>query len=182
MDGADGPRVAVRWGVELEPGRLEDPTEGDDALARVLADEAAATAARLRFRRGPLPVLSPDDRIAPLLEDGERILALRREALVDRREPSAGRWWSPGVQGDLYVTSRRLIMLGRVTLTFELGAVEDALVSGERLLLVLAGGRGVMVEAPCPRLLWAEITAARAQEAGSGPARARPGGVQPAVR
>jgi len=133
-----------------------------DIVARAAADQAAADEARPRFRRDGLPTLPPDERIAPLLEPGERLVALRHAALLDRREPSPGGRLTPGVAGELFVTSRRLVLLGRVTLSFELAAIEDAVLSGERLLLVLHDGHGVALQIAQPSLLWVEIAAARA--------------------
>ncbi len=136
--------------------------DADDIVARAAADEAAADDARARFRHEGLRALQPDERIAPLLELGERLVAIRRAALLDRREPSPGTRLVPGVAGDLYVTSRRLVLIGRLTLSFELDAIEDAVLSGERLLLVLHEGHGVALQVAGPRPLWVEIAAARA--------------------
>jgi hypothetical protein len=129
---------------------------------RAAADQAAADEARVRFRREGLPVLAPDERIAPLLDPDECLVAIRHAALLDRREPSPGTRFTPGVAGDLYVTSRRLVLIGRLTLSVELEAIEDAVLSGERLLLVLHEGHGVALQVAQPRLLWVEIAAARA--------------------
>ena len=150
------------------PSAAVDPREADAALTdasdivdRAAADQAAADDARLRFRRDGLPALAPDERIAPLLEPGERVVAVRHAALLDRREPSPGTRLRPGLAGELYVTSRRIVLVGRVTLSFELDAIEDAVLSGERLLLVLREGHGVVLQVAQPRLLWVEIAAAR---------------------
>ena len=148
--------------------------DAGDIVARAAADQAAADEARRRFRREGLPTLPPDARIAPLLEPDERLVALRHGALLERREPAPGTRLTPGVAGELYVTSRRLVLLGRLTLSVELDAIEDAVLSGERLLLVLQGGHGVAVQVAQPRRLWVEIAAARgyarsAQAPGPGP-------------
>jgi hypothetical protein len=71
-----------------------------------------------------------------------------------------------GLGGDLYVTSSRLALVGRTTLTYDLDAIRDAVVSGERLLLTLRDGAGVIVYVAQPRLLRVEIGAARAKRAG----------------
>ena len=44
----------------------------------------------------------------------------------------------------------------------DLSEIDDVVLSGERLLLVLRGGQGVSIDAPQPRLLRVEIAAARA--------------------
>ncbi|MDA8204033.1 MAG: hypothetical protein M0Z49_14995 [Chloroflexi bacterium] len=158
-----------RPGARLPTDRVGLAESADAALAdagdiveRAAVDEAAADEARLRFRRDGPPTLPPDERIAQLLETGEHVVAVRHAALLDRREPSPGTRLTPGVAGGLYVTSRRLVLIGRLTLLVELEAIEDAVVSGERLLLVLHEGRGVALQVAQPRLLWVEIAAARA--------------------
>ena len=129
---------------------------------RAEADEAAADEARARFRREGPPSLPPDERIAPLLEPGERLVAVRHAALLDRREPAPGERLVSGAAGELYVTSRRLVLVGRLTIEIGLETIEDAVLSGERLLLVLREGRGVTLQVGQPRLLCVEIAAARA--------------------
>jgi hypothetical protein len=137
-------------------------------LARADEDEAAADAARARYRTRPLTTLPPDDSIGPLLVPGERVVAVRSSALLERRQPApgaqptAGAHPPAGLAGRLYVTSRRLLLVGRLTLSYELQAVEEAMLSGERLLLLLRDGQGLTLEAAQPRLLRVEIAAARA--------------------
>lgn len=131
-------------------------------LARMEADEAAADRARETYRTQPMPSIAPDAGLVPLLEADERVLAARRSAQLDRRQPVPG-WDAPsGVAGDLYLTSRRLVLVGRVTLSFDLGDIVDAGLSGERLLLVLGDGTGVSLDVDQPRLLRVEIATARA--------------------
>lgn len=158
MDRTHSPGLAAGVPAAGEPAALADAGE---IVARAAADEAAADEARARFRREGPPTLPPDERIAPLLARDERVIALHHAALLDRREPSPGTRLTPGVAGELYVTSRRLLLLGRLTLTIELEAIEDAVVTGERLLLVLHDGHGVALQVAQPRLLWVEIAAAR---------------------
>lgn len=134
----------------------------DDVVRRAAADQAAADAARRRFGRERLPTIPPDERIAPLLEPGEAVVAVCHTAQLDRREPAPHTRLTPGVAGQLYVTTRRLVLVGRLTLSFTLDAIDEAVVSGERLLLVLRDGQGVAIEVPQPRLMWVEIAAARA--------------------
>jgi hypothetical protein len=87
---------------------------------------------------------------------------VRRAALLDRRQPQAGSDAPSGLAGDLYLTSRRLVLVGRLTLSFELDEIEEAMLAGERLLLVLRDGQGASVAVAQPRLLRVEIAAARA--------------------
>ena len=135
-------------------------------LARAEADEAAADRARARYRRQAMAALVPDVHIAPLLTSDEQVLAVRRSALLDRRQPHAGSDAPGGLAGDLYLTSRRLVLVGRLTLSFDLDEIEEALLSGERLLLVLRGGQGASLAVAQPRLLRVEIAAARASARG----------------
>ncbi len=104
----------------------------------------------------------PDDRIAPLLGPGEHVLAVRHSVVLDRRRPPPRSDGQASLAGDLYVTSRRLVLVGRVTLAFDLDEVEDAVVSGERVLLVMGDGRGAALDAAHPRQLRVEIATARA--------------------
>lgn len=131
-------------------------------FARAEADEAEADRARERYRTEAMPALEPDGRIAPLLGPDEHVLAVRGSAFLDRREPQRGSNAPTGLAGDLYVTTRRLVLVGRLTLAFELDRIDDVLLSGERLLLVMRDGEGVSIAASQPRLLRVEIAAARA--------------------
>ena len=133
-----------------------------EILARAEADEAAADEARERYRTRPTAALAPDARIGPLLAPGEQVLAKRESAFVDRRQPLPGSDEPSGIAGDLYLTSRRLVLAGRYTLAFELDEIEEALLSGDQLLLVMRDGRGASVGVAQPRLLRVEIAAARA--------------------
>ncbi len=155
--------------------------DAGDIVARAAADQAAADEARRRFRRDGLPTLPPDARIAPHLEPDEHLVALRHAALLERREPAPGVRLAPGVAGELYVTSRRLVLIGRLTLSVELDAIEYAVRSGERLLLVLRDGHGVALQVAQPRRLWVEIAAARGS-ARSAHAAGPGAGPQPATR
>ncbi len=65
--------------------------DADEILARAEADAAAANEARERYRTQPMAVLEPDDRIAPLLAPGEGVVAVRRSAVLERREVASGR-------------------------------------------------------------------------------------------
>lgn len=159
-----------RISARQTPGTAPDASPADapairDAsaiLARARADEAAADLARQAYRTQPLPSLEPDDRIAPLLGPGERVVAVRRSAQLDRRQPTPGWNAPPGLAGDLYLTTRRLVLVGRLTMSFDFEDIEEAGLSGERLLLVLRDGRGVSLDVEQPRLLRVQVATARA--------------------
>jgi hypothetical protein len=109
-----------------------------------------------------MPALEPDGRIAPLLDPDEHVVAVRRSAMFDRREPRLSSNAPAELAGDLYVTSLRLVLVGRLTLSFDLEEIEETVLSGERLLLVMSGGRGASLDVAQPRLLRVEIGTARA--------------------
>ncbi len=67
-----------------------------EIVARADADQAEADRARNRFRSQPMPTLEPDARIASLLGDGELVVAVRRSALLDRRQPGPAERHRPG--------------------------------------------------------------------------------------
>ena len=156
--------------------------DAGEIIARASADEAEADEARARIRREGLPDLPPDERIAPLLQPGERVVAVRHAALLDRREPAPGERLTPGVAGELYVTSRRLVLVGRLTISVPLDAIADVVVAGGRLLLVLRDGHGVALQVAGPRLLWVEIAAVRASARAGTAVEAGGAGQRPAAR
>ncbi len=149
---------AAATGAE-DAAALRDAAE---ILARTQADEAAADEARARYRTEAMPTLSPDARITPLLLPGEVVLAVRRSAMLERRQPAAGSGVPAGLAGDLYLTSRRLVLVGRHTLAFDLEEIEEAMLAGERVLLVLRDGKGASLDVDRPRLLRVELAVARA--------------------
>jgi len=136
----------------------EGPALRDAAsiAARVAADEAAACAARERYRDGPMPSIEADDGIATHLLSGECLLGLRRHAILG----SPGGDAALGYGGTLYLTSRRLIHLGQVSVSVQLVDIIEASLSGERLLLSLQNGEGLTLDLDRPRLLRAEMAAA----------------------
>jgi hypothetical protein len=136
--------------------------DADGILARAAADETAADEAREDYRTQPMAVLAADDRIAPLLRPDEDVLAVRRSAMLERREALASAEGPIGLAGDLYLTSRRLVFVGRRTVSFDLGEIAEAMLAGDRLLLVMRDGQGASLGVAQPRLLRVEIAAARA--------------------
>ena len=149
---------ALDWAIAPDAAMDQTATAHDAA-----ADEAAADEARLRYRRRGIGPIDPDERIGPVLEPGEQLVAVRRSALLYRPEtPEVGA--APPVAVDVYVTSRRLVLAGPDTYAFDLTAVDEAVVSNERLLLVLCDGAGLVLEVDWPRLLRVEIAAARAAQ------------------
>ncbi len=141
----------------------EAPALRDAALIldQAAADEAAAAAARERYRGRGIDPEAPDERIAPLLQPGEQVVAIRRSAALDRREPARTPAPPPGLGGNLYVTSRRLVLVGHRIVAYDLADIEDIVLSGERLFLVMRDGAGLTLDVDGPRLLRVQVAAAR---------------------
>jgi hypothetical protein len=142
----------VGWSTEEGPALRDAAT----IAARAAADEAAAGAARARYRDGPMPSIEADDGIATHLLSDERLLGLRRRAILG----SPGGDAALGYGGTLYLTSRRLIHLGQVNVSVQLVDIVETSLSGERLLLSLQNGEGMTLDLDEPRLLRAEMAAA----------------------
>ncbi len=129
-------------------------------------DESAAAAARVRYRTEGVVPVAPDARIEHLLEPGESLLAVHAAIVADSRAAADGSSVPPGVSGDLYLTSDRLVFAGGVLVAYALGDVEEAVVAGEHVLLVMRDGVGLRVAVDEPRLLRVQIAAARAARRG----------------
>jgi len=139
--------------------RPRDETPADETGADAAsADEAAADEARRRLREQGIVPIEPDDRIGVMLAPEELVLAVRRSVSLERREG----WREPGggLRGDLYVTTRRLVHLGRVRVEYALGDIQEAVVAESALRLVI-GERGVEIAVRDPRLLRVQISAVR---------------------
>jgi hypothetical protein len=155
-----------------------DGREGRPGVGRT--DDEDAGHARRRYRSHGIEPLEPDPCIGPLLEPGEDVLARHQGVVLDRRQLSTRDDPSSPMPGDLYVTSSRLVHVGRRVVTIELDDVEDAALVGDRVLLITRGGIGVTLEGDRPRLLRVQMAAARA--ARSGPTRRRTSRPQLAAR
>jgi hypothetical protein len=125
------------------------------------ADRIASDRARTRYRRASMATIEPDAAIAPLLCPDEHVHAIRRGVMFEVREPLGGATIDRCGAGDLYVTSRRLVVLSRPLLDVALEWIREIGLAGDRLLLSLADGSGVCLVTTGPRLLRVEISAAR---------------------
>lgn len=136
---------------------------------RAAADEAAARLARDAYHEAGLPAEEPDDPVASLLEPGELLHASRTTALLEVQSADEDPTVVQG--GTLYLTSRRLLLLddaGALAAELPLVHVEETNLAVERLVLLrLADGSGVAVEAGQPRLLRVQIAAAIAAQRAS---------------
>ena len=148
-------RAADTQSKDRLPVRDAAPSEGSTA------DRAASDRARSRYRRASMAAIEPDAAIAPLLCPGEHVHALRRGVMFELRELPDGSSVNRCGAGDLYLTSRRLVVLSRPQLGVELGWIQEIGLAGDRLLLTLADGSGVCLVTTGPQLLLVEISAAR---------------------
>ena len=155
-------RTRARTGGALadllaDPSGIPSAHEADDA--------AAARAARSCYAEHGLRCVEPDAALGPLLLTSERVVAASRGVVVHARfEPGSaeGHRCDPG---DLYVTTRRIVLVGQRASCLALDTIRDAVVANDRLVLILDGGRAVAVETPRPQLLRAHIAIARADRA-----------------
>ena len=125
------------------------------AAARAAADEEAAAAARDRFRIEPVPAIEADEAVRGHLEPDETVHALRRRAILS----APGGDGALGYGGTLYLTSRRLVLLGQVEMSVRLADIDETSLAGERLLLTLRNGEGFALDLDRPRVLRAEMAA-----------------------
>ena len=149
----DSEGVTTAVGSTEEGPALRDATE---TAARIEADEAAALEVRDRLHAAPLPTLPADDAVRAHLADGELVHGLRQRAIL--RAPGDDR--ALGYGGTLYLTSRHLLHLGQVTVNARLTDIVETSIAGERLLVTLADGEGLVLDVDRPRQLRAEIAAA----------------------
>ena len=131
--------------------------DADEVVRRIEADEAEAEAARLRFQVEGLPRAKADESVAGWLLASEDVIDVRRAVVVTRHSSTGG---STSLPGALYLTTRRLLLLGRELLSNELTEIEELVVAGERLFLTLSDGVGLSIDASGPRLLRVQIAAA----------------------
>lgn len=148
--------------------------DGAQLIARQAEeDQHAAAAARVRYRSEGIAALVLDPALAAHLDSDESAFAIRREATVERREHVAGRPSTRGLPGTLLLTSRRLLLVGEPTVSIDLAEVQETVLGGSRLLVVLRHGAGIALDVDQPQLLRVEIAAARAVARGDGHTRSR---------
>jgi hypothetical protein len=131
-------------------------TEGEEQ------DEVAATEARVRYRAAGIAPVATDAGIESLLRPGERIFAERSPARVWRRTSPEGPAAPIAFTGALYLTSARLVLVGDTILDADIEDIEEAVLAGDQLLLVMRRGVGLALDVERPRLLRVQIAAARA--------------------
>jgi hypothetical protein len=130
--------------------------DAEATAARVAADEAAAAAARERYRSEPMGVLDVERGVIGHLQSGELVHDLRRHAMLK----SPGDERALGYGGTLYLSSRRLLHIGQVVVSMQLTDIVETSLAGERLLVTLRDGEGFSFDLERPRefrvgLAWA---------------------------
>jgi hypothetical protein len=140
-----------------------DPTGGSWAsgVHAQPDDERAALAARIHYRTQPMTPIEPDDGVAAQLAPGELVFAYRDWATVERRQPVPGDPVADGVAGCLVVTSRRIALIGRLIMSFDLDDVAETVLGRTHVLVTMRDGTGFALATTGPRLLRVEIAAAR---------------------
>jgi len=151
--GRDQEPGATATGPTDEGPALRDATE---TASRIEADEAAALEVRDRLHAASLPGIAPDGVVGPHLADGELVHGLRTRAIL--KAPGEDR--ALGYGGTLYLTSRRLLHIGQVTVNVRLADIVETSLAGERLLVTLSNGEGLVLDVDRPRQLRTEIAAA----------------------
>jgi hypothetical protein len=155
--------LAYASGVE-EPqtvGRTEGPgiRDAEEILLRAREDERDAVEARVRYRADGLPVLEADGPVVDHLRPGETVVDVRQSTALSLHIRNDG---FEQYAGRLYLTNQRLLLVGHPPFEVELGEIDELALAGERLLITLADGSGVSIDASRPRLLRVQTAAARA--------------------
>lgn len=127
--------------------------------SQVLTDEEAARRARERYRRTGIPALEPDALVAPHLAHAERVYGSRAAASVAHID---GESQAVRDEGPLYVTSVRLLHLGRESTSIALVDINELAMADDRILVSICGARGLMLDVSEPRQFRVLIAAARA--------------------
>lgn len=141
------------------PDRVDPAVrDAEDILRRTQDDEREAIEARASYRTNGLPRIEVDAAILARLRDDERVVDVRPSAVVNRHRPDE----SLELPGRLYLTTRRLMLVGREPLDVELYDIDELALAGERLLVTLRDATGLSIDASRPRLLRVQIAAALA--------------------
>jgi hypothetical protein len=131
--------------------------DAEEILLRAREDEQAAIEARASYRANGLPTLEVDGPVAERLRADETVVDVRPSAVLSRHHRGDG---SDQFGGRLYLTNRRLLLVGGAEFEIELGEIDELALAGERLLITLRDATGLEVDAARPRLLRVQIAAA----------------------
>src|SRR4029077_12486883 len=102
--------------------------DAEDILLRIRQDEAEADAARLRYRVDGLPSVDVDGVAAEHLRPCETAVDVRSSAVVTRHLLGDG---TGAFDGQLVLTTRRLLVVGHVPLEVELAEIDELTLAGE---------------------------------------------------
>ena len=151
------------------PARREPPAQplhDEAALADAAAiveraeqDERAADDARRRYQDSGIQRILVDADVLAHLDPDEQVLAMRPTSVLEDWAPTDGAGSLP-TGGPLYVTTARILQLGRVFTSIDLELVDELALAGERLLLTLHDGHGFTIDVPEPRLFRVQVAAA----------------------
>jgi len=144
---------SLALGLDGAPG-IRD---AEQILDRVREDEREAYEARASYRTDGLPTIEADGAIAEHIRPGESVVAARPSTVISWHQRSDS---TDDFAGSFYLTSQRLILLGRVTLEVELDQIDELALAGERLLITLIDRTGLSIDVARPRLLRVQIAAA----------------------
>ena len=131
--------------------------DAEEILTRAHEDERDAIEARRRYRVDGLPVLEVEGPVTERLRPGETVIDARTSAVVSRHLRGDG---IDDFPGRLYLTTQRMIVVGRAPLDVELTQIDELSLAGERLLVTLRDGTGLSIDASRPRLMRVQIAAA----------------------
>jgi hypothetical protein len=133
--------------------------DAEAILDRTASDEREAEQARARYREAGLPAVTPDPQIAAALLADEAVVEVRQAATIGRHLADDA---VETLVGRLYLTTRRLVLLGQRAFHVPLDDIDELALAGERLLVTLNDGTGLAIDAGGPRLLRVQVAAARA--------------------
>jgi hypothetical protein len=128
----------------------------------VVTDEEQARLAREQYRESGIPTIDADDGVAEHLARDERVLGSREMASLARVDDT-----SHGTvrdDGPLYVTNQRLLHIGSRLTSVPLGEIAELAMADDRILVTIAGGRGLMLDVSEPRQFRVLLAAARTAE------------------
>lgn len=147
----------------LEPaeatGRSGASPADHGPAASGLSDEDRADETRRRLRAQGIVPIEPDERVGVMLRPDEQLVAVRHAVSLERRSGRSAP--DHGLRGDLYVTTQRLLHVGRLRVECPLDEIREAIVGDDALLLVVNGYRGITLWVSDPRALRVEIAAVR---------------------
>ncbi len=131
--------------------------DAEEVLRRSQEDERDAVEARARYQAEGLPRIEADAEVAHRLRTDKNVVDVHHWAVVNRQPIDDGGEVFPG---RLYLTTRRLMLLGHRQLELDLDTIDEIALAGERLLVTLRDATGMTIEAARPRFLRVQIAAA----------------------